>query len=166
MISYKWYLSPDQPFNKEELFKLQYCLHAAGILLDLSWDKGSPVMSISVPEGLMEKADEQPPADVPSVLSAEDRPAERKGSGRCRKRGRPTAAVKNDLTLARIHHMRFTAAVKNDLTLARIHHMRFMNVPVETIAKEIGVSRRTFYRRWNQIAQLNLDPETPFSKWI
>lgn len=48
MISYKWYLSPDQPFNKEELFKLQYCLHAAGILLDLSWDKGSPVMSISV----------------------------------------------------------------------------------------------------------------------
>ena len=163
MISYKWYLSPDQPFNKEELFKLQYCLHAAGILLDLSWDKGSPVMSISVPEGLMEKADEQPPADVPSVLSAEDRPAERKGSGRCRKRGRPTAAV------------------KNDLTLARIHHMRFMNVPVETIAKEIGVSKRTFYRRWNQmigvskrtfyrrwnqIAQLNLDPETPFSKWI
>ena len=134
MISYKWYLSPDQPFNKEELFKLQYCLHAAGILLDLSWDKGSPVMSISVPEGLMEKADEQPPADVPS--------------GRCRKRGRPTAAV------------------KNDLTLARIHHMRFMNVPVETIAKEIGVSKRTFYRRWNQIAQLNLDPETPFSKWI
>ena len=124
MISYKWYLSPDQPFNKEELFKLQYCLHAAGILLDLSWDKGSPVMSISVPEGLMEKADEQPPADVPSVLSAEDRPAERKGSGRCRKRGRPTAAV------------------KNDLTLARIHHMRFMNVPVETIAKEIGRSRR------------------------
>jgi hypothetical protein len=65
LISYKWYLSPDQPFNKEELFKLQYCLHAAGILLDLSWDKGSPVMSISVPEGLMEKADEQPPADVP-----------------------------------------------------------------------------------------------------
>ena len=148
MISYKWYLSPDQPFNKEELFKLQYCLHAAGILLDLSWDKGSPVMSISVPEGLMEKADEQPPTDVPSVFSAEDRPAEGKGSGRCRKRGRPTAAV------------------KNDLTLARIHHMRFMNVPVETIAKEIGVSKRTFYRRWSQIAQLNLDPETPFSKWI
>ena len=90
-------------------------------------------MSISVPEGLMEKADEQPPADVPSVLPAEDRPAEGKGFGRCRKRGRPTAAV------------------KNDLTLARIHHMRFMNVPVETIAKEIGVSKRTFYRRWNQI---------------
>ena len=87
-------------------------------------------------------------SDVPSVLPVEDQPAEGKGSGRCRKRGRPTAAV------------------KNDLTLARIHHMRFMNVPVETIAKEIGVSKRTFYRRWNQIAQLNLDPETPFSKWI
>ena len=96
----------------------------------------------------MEKADEQPPVDVPSVLPVEDQPAEGKGSGRCRKRGRPAAAV------------------KNDLTIARIHHMRFMNVPVETIAKEIGVSRRTFYRRWNQIAQLNLDPETPFSKWI
>lgn len=148
MISYKWYLSPDQPFNKEALYKLQYCLHAAGIYLDLSWDKGSPVMSISVPEGLMDKADEQPTVDVPSLLPAEDQPAEAKGSGRRRKRGRPAAAV------------------KNDLTIARIHHMRFMNVPVETIAKEIGVSRRTFYRRWNQIAHLNLDPETPFSKWI
>ena len=96
----------------------------------------------------MEKADEQPPVDVPSVLPAEDQSAEEKGSGRRRKRGRPAAAV------------------KNDLTIARIHHMRFIYVPVETIAKEIGVSRRTFYRRWNQIAQLNLDPETPFSKWI
>ena len=88
-------------------------------------------MSISVQEVLMEKADEQPPADVPSVPSAEDLSAEGKGSGRCRKRGRPAAVV------------------KNDLTLARIHHMRFMNVLVKTIAKEIGDSRRTFYRRWN-----------------
>lgn len=50
MISYQWYLSPDQPFNKKELFKLQYCLYAAGIYLDLSWKDGSPVMTISVPE--------------------------------------------------------------------------------------------------------------------
>ena len=34
MISYQWSLSPDQPFNKEELYKLQYCLYAAGIFME------------------------------------------------------------------------------------------------------------------------------------
>ena len=94
-------------FDRERwIFRPKYT-HAAGILLNLSWDKGSPVMSISVSESLMKKADEQSPVDVPSVLPAEDQPAEGKGFGRCRKRSRPAAAVKNDLTIARIHHMRF-----------------------------------------------------------
>ena len=59
MISYQWHLSPDQPFNKEELCRLQCCLYAAGIYLDLSWNEGSVIMSISVPEDLMEKVDAQ-----------------------------------------------------------------------------------------------------------
>ena len=63
MISYQWYLSPDQPFNKKELFKLQYCLYAAGIYLDLSWKDGSPVMTISVPE--------QAPEDKSGLITEE-----------------------------------------------------------------------------------------------
>ena len=55
---------------------------------------------------------------------------------------------------------------KNDITLARVHHMRFMGVPAKDIAEEIGASRRTFYRRFEQIKYKNLDPDTPFSKWI
>jgi hypothetical protein len=38
--------------------------------------------------------------------------------------------------------------------------------PAKDIAEEIGVSRRTFYRRFEQIKYKNLDPDTPFSKWI
>ena len=50
MISYQWYLSPAQPFNKDELYKLQCCLYAAGVFLDLSWKDHSPVLTISAPE--------------------------------------------------------------------------------------------------------------------
>ena len=41
-----------------------------------------------------------------------------------------------------------------------------MGISVEAIAKEIGVSKRTFYRRWTQAEKLGLDPDTPFSQWI
>ena len=140
MISYQWYLSPDQPFNKKELFKLQYCLYAAGIYLDLSWKDGSPVMTISVPE--------QAPEDKSGLITEES--ISSSDSGPCNdalesldpkapahKRGRPSVVPK-----------------------------RFMGISVEAIAKEIGVSKRTFYRRWTQAEKLGLDPDTPFSQWI
>ena len=57
-------------------------------------------------------------------------------------------------------------AQPEDDTLARVHHMRFMGVPAKDIAEEIGASRQTFYRRFEQIKYKNLDPDTPFSKWI
>lgn len=145
MISYQWHLSPDQPFNKDDLCRLQYCLFTAGIFLDLSWNEDSVVMRISVPEDLMEKADAQQAENDTDSPSAEDPPAET--SGTRRKRGRPSAVV------------------KNDLTLARIHHMRLMNVSVGTIAEELGVSRRTFYRRWKLAEKRDIDESTPFSQW-
>ena len=132
MISYQWYLSPDQPFNKKELFKLQYCLYAAGIYLDLSWKDGSPVMTISVPE--------QAPEDKSGLITEES--ISSSDSGPC-----------ND-------------APKYDITLGCVQHKRFMGISVEAIAKEIGVSKRTFYRRWTQAEKLGLDPDTPFSQWI
>lgn len=154
MISYKWYLSPDQPSNKDELYKLQYSLRAAGIYLDLSWQDGCPVLSISAPEQVLKKdpplpsENDQPSGvfDYPCTSAAEDMdPAPASCPA---KRGRPPVVP------------------ENDLTLGRVHHMRFMNVPVKVIADEIGVSKRTFYRRWKQIEKLDLDPDTPFSQWI
>lgn len=76
-------------------------------------------------------------------------------------RNEGTAQPENDVVKQR---GRPKSVPKNDITLARVHHMRFMGVPVRDIAEEIGVSRRTFYRRFEQIKYKNLDPDTPFSK--
>lgn len=114
MISYQWYLSPDQPFNKKELFKLQYCLYAAGIYLDLSWKDGSPVMTISVPE--------QAPEDKSGLITEES--ISSSDSGPCNdalesldpkapahKRGRPSVVPKYDITLGCVQHKRFMGIV-------------------------------------------------------
>ena len=148
MISYQWFLAPDQPFNKDALYRLQYCLYAAGVYLDLSWNEGSPVMTISVPEDLMVTVDVQTPEDdpTPTGCNTEDPPSEE--AVRRRKRGRPAVIV------------------KNDLTLGHVRHMRFMNNSVEKIAEEIGVSKRTCYRRWEQAEKMNIDENTPFSRWL
>lgn len=53
----------------------------------------------------------------------------------------------------------------NDLTLGDILHKRFMNVPMESIASELGVSRRTLYRKLDAIYGKNIDENTPFSQW-
>ena len=52
-----------------------------------------------------------------------------------------------------------------DLTLGEIHHKRFMNVPMESIASELGVSRRTLYRKLDTVHGKNIDASTPFSQW-
>ncbi len=146
MISYQWFLSPEQPFNKDALYRLQYCLYAAGVYLDLSWNEGSPVMTISVPEELMETVDVQAQKGSPTDSDPEEMPSEE--AVRRRRRGRPSVIV------------------KNDLTLGHVRHMRFMNNSVEKIAEEIGVSKRTFYRRWKQAEKMNIDENTPFSRWL
>ena len=55
---------------------------------------------------------------------------------------------------------------RNDLTLGQVRHMRFMEMPMKDIAFEIGISKRTLYRRLEQINGLNLPEDTPFSKWL
>ena len=150
MISYQWFLSPNQPFNKEELYKLQYCLYAAGIYLDLSWKDGSPVMTISVPEQAFEERAGTTMQDGPlpdDIDSCNGTPEDSVESAPSHKRGRPSANP------------------KSDLTFGHVQHMRFMGISVEKIAKEIGVSKRTFYRRWMQAENKGLAPDTPFSQW-
>ena len=140
MISYQWFLSPDQPFNKEGLYKLQHCLYAAGIYLDLSWKDNSPVMTISVSEQALEERTGFPMEDGPLPDDSDccdGSPGDPAANTPSRKRGRPSAKP------------------KSDLTLGHVQHMRFMGISVEEIAKEIGVSKRTFYRRWMQAENVN-----------
>jgi hypothetical protein len=40
-----------------------------------------------------------------------------------------------------------------------------MGVPAETIAEEIGVSRRTLFRRLADVNGKDISPDTPFSQW-
>ena len=145
MISFKWTLSLEQPANETDLSELQKCLVTAGVFLDLSWNGEAPQLTISISEKLLVKTvdhlHEVEPSDIvdgDSIAQPEDDVVKQKG--------RPKSVP------------------KNDITLARVHHMRFMGVPARDIAEEIGVSRRTFYRRFEQIKYKNLDPDTPFSK--
>ena len=149
MISYQWYLSPAQPFNKDELYKLQCCLYAAGVFLDLSWKDSSPVLTISAPEPASGNRSEPPleddsphDGDPVNISFEESAPYAHPA-----KRGRPSVRP------------------ENDMTFGRVQHLRSMGVSAEAIAKEIGVSRRTFYRKWTQAQVQGIAPETPFSQW-
>lgn len=57
------------------------------------------------------------------------------------------------------------AEVKEDLTIAQIHHARFMNVPMTEIARSMGISVRTLHRRWKAAVEAHLPPDTPYSQW-
>ena len=144
MISYKWNLSPQQPFDKKALYKLQTCLLAAGVFLDLSWNDDAPQLAISVSEEILEKVTAQQTGQD-SFAAAKEENTEPQDSPK--RRGRPSVMP------------------GNDITLGHVQHMRFMGIPAEAIAKEIGVSKRTFYRRFAQARVKHLDPDTPFSQW-
>jgi hypothetical protein len=144
MFSYHFNLSQEQPANKESLMHLQTYLAAFGVFLDLSWEEGTSRMSIFVSDKALEKKASCPAKQPPSVPndgtgSVPDVPVKR--------RGRPAAHP------------------KNDITLGHVYHLRFMGVPATAIAEEIGVSRRTLYRRLESINGKNISPDTPFSQW-
>jgi hypothetical protein len=147
MVSYSWSLSAGQSFDKQALFELQTSLVALGVYLDLSWDGNSPQLSISAPEVTSH-------TEVPTKAATEQNPSVPRESGsdspgtakNKKRRGRP-------------------ASPSNDITLGYVHHMRFMGVPAEDIAREIGISRRTYFRVLQQIQHKNLGPDTPFSEW-
>lgn len=145
MFAYHFNLSQEQPANKESLLQLQTCLAAVGVFLDLSREAGNSRMSIFISDEALEKEVSSRMKQTPSVLnggngSVPDEPVKRRG----RPEARPT----------------------NDLTLGHVNHMRFMGVPAETIAQEIGVSKRTLYRRLAEVNGKNISPDTPFSQWI
>ena len=146
MISYTWLLSTEQPIDKKTLFELQALLLSAGVFLNLTWKDDTPQMTIAVAEDLIKRAAalkiQEATADTPihdTNLPVNDPPK--------RRRGRPSVKP------------------TNDITLASVYHKRFMGLSMEDIAKSIGVSRRTLYRKWEKISDKNIDPDTPFSQW-
>ena len=107
-------------------------------------------MTISVPEQAFEERAGTTMQDGPlpdDIDSCNGTPEDSVESAPSHKRGRPSANP------------------KSDLTFGHVQHMRFLGISVEEIAKEFGVSKRTFYRRCLQAQELDLAPETPFSKW-
>ena len=145
MISYRWTLSAEQSLDKKAIFELQTHLAAVGVYLDLSLNDNAPQLLISVSENVLQEEESgdivQSSSDDEETLVSPAVPIPKK------RRGRPQAAP------------------INDITLEHVRHMRFMGVPAEEIAKEIGISRRTFFRILLQIEGKNLAPKTPFSKW-
>lgn len=53
----------------------------------------------------------------------------------------------------------------NDITLLQVEKMQSNGMKADDIAAFIGVSRRTFYRKFNKAKQESLDPLTPYSNW-
>jgi hypothetical protein len=104
MISFKWTLSLEQPANETDLSELQKCLVTAGVFLDLSWNGEAPQLTISISEKLLVKTvdhlHEVEPSDIvdgDSIAQPEDDVVKQKG--------RPKSVPKNDITLARVHHI-------------------------------------------------------------
>ncbi len=147
MISYKWTLSAEQPFDKSTVFELQTHLAAVGVYLDLSWNDNAPQLSISVPRCVLQ---EETASDIEQKSTSEKNPEETPDSSKdpvqLKHRGRPLVSP------------------ENDITLGRVLHMQFMGVSAEDIAKTIGISRRTYFRILKNLDENHYDPETPFSK--
>ena len=140
MLSLYCLLASNQSVDKSTLFEIQTHLLTAGVFLDLVLKDGRPQLVISVSDELLKKE------AAPSSGAVLDESTQNQADFK-RQKGRPPAQP------------------EHDITLERVKHLRFMGVPVEAIAKEIGVSKRTFYRKWRQIGDKCLDSSTPFSKW-
>jgi hypothetical protein len=146
MFSYHFNLSQDQPVNKEALMQLQTYLAAFDVFLDLSWEEGNSRMSIFISDEALEKGATQCAEQSQSGQNDEPDP-EPVPDTPVKRRGRPAAKP------------------INDVSLGHVYHMRFMGVPAETIAEEIGVSRRTLFRRLADVNGKDISPDTPFSQW-
>jgi len=147
MISYKWTLSAEQPFDKNTVFELQTHLAAVGVYLDLSWNDNAPQLSISVPKSVLQ---EETASDIAQKSSSEKDPEE--------------SPVSSKVPVRLKHRGRPLVSPKNDITLGRVLHMQFKGVSAEEIAKMIGISRRTYFRIMKNLENNHYDPETPFSK--
>ena len=148
MLLHRFNLSLDQPEGALFISELQDKLYSAGILLSLALSDDLIQLTIAIPEdgpahmpapeygSLTEKHDEG------SLISQD----EGDGSCKCRRGRKP-------------------AVPSQDISLAQALQMNAGGTSLADIANYIGVSRRTFFRRWSAAQASGIDPETPFSDW-
>lgn len=158
MLDYHFNLTTSQPASNPGLSILQEKLIDAGIFLDFTYKNGNlglyiriedanliPKKPLDIPKGLLDSENSTNPAD--SVFPVVDPSAPvRSGDEKPRRGRRP-------------------AVPERDLTLAQVRDMKKSGVGLDEIAHLIGVSRRTFFRRWATVQDSCPDPRTPFSKW-
>jgi hypothetical protein len=155
MLDYHFNLSTIQPASNPGLSILQEKLVSAGILMDLTFRDGSLGLHIRImdrtpetekPQETMQKSSEIGNSANPEIpCTVFQPPAEHESE--------------------KPHMGRRPIAPKHDLTLAQVKELQNRGTGLDGIAHLIGVSRRTFFRKWAAVHRLNPDPETPFSKW-
>lgn len=158
MLDYYFNLAANQPASNPEFSILQERLADAGILLDFTFRDGSLGLHVrikdgnpvpggmpEVPKGVFGSGTATNPVDPepPGV----DPPSPTDQAGPKPRRGRQPAVPDHDLTLAQVREMQEGGTC------------------LEKIALLIGVSRRTFFRKWAIAQDSCTDPGTPFSKW-
>lgn len=136
---YTWNLSDTQAPSSKMFSDIQVALAAMDIMLDLSLDKGTIKITLGIPDPSA--------ACSPQEESTPMAPIDSETSVLVKKYGRPSCIPVHDMTLDEVRSKRDT------------------NTSIGDIAKEIGVSKRTFYRKWNAISNKALDGATPFSEW-
>ena len=156
MLSYHWNLPLAQPEDNPPLHLIQQALFNAGFFLDFSLADGMVRLTIqeACPKGGGRggRCQAENPPDRSGAAPAPDA-AEAAGSPS----GRPESPKKR--------RGRDFAVPKNDISIQHAREMRSEGLTLEEIAAYIGISRRTFFRRWHDIADRDADPDTPFSRW-
>lgn len=143
MLKYTWNLETLQPQNDVPIKKIQEALMLRDIFIDYAIKNGTPSLTVYIPNEGDNDTD---------MITAEKTTVSETGTEaeniQIPKRGRPAAVPKNDLTLERISNMRRLGVSAND------------------IAKELGVSKRTYYRGLEKLKTGGPHScDSPFSKW-
>lgn len=181
MLSYHWNLPFSQPGDNPPLHLLQQALLEAGFLLDLSFIDGMVRLTIQQTEcternGAGRTEDAAPhrctspgsarphcPAP-PDSAGATDCPfPENPGKTGCPSPGGTGADKRPENPKKR--RGRPPAVPENDISVRQAEKMRSDGLSLDEIAAHIGVSRRTFFRRWDAAREKKADPEMPFSRW-
>lgn len=163
MLSYHWNLPLAQPEDNPPLHLIQQALFNAGFFLDFSLADGMVRLTIqeASPEGGVQGGSQQaenPPersgaAPAPDAAGTACGPSPDAGSPPVR----PESPKKR--------RGRSSAVPKKDISIRQAREMRSEGLTLEEIAAHIGISRRTFFRRWRDITNGEADPDTPFSRW-
>ena len=155
MLDYHFNLSANQPASNPGLSILQEKLASSGILLDFTFRDGNLVLHVRIIDGTPESKEPQEDLQKPPENG---NPANPEIPGTV-----PQSPADHENEKPRIG--RRPIVPEHDLTLAQVRELQNRGTCLDGIARLIGVSRRTFFRKWAAVQSLSPDPETPFSKW-